>query len=291
MMRQHNFFTTLFYAVFFMAVFSGSVLADQASEQIRNSFNGMNNGQGYLFKWRDAGIDTTGFYGSKSGEIRLVNAGNQTPDLLAYKIGTTANVGTGTNFHFQTFCVAPELISNTSEPLQSQLNYNSNQTITFNGTALTLGVAYLYKEFAAGNLTGYNYDYGTNRVTSAVLLQDAIWHLMGLQGQDRIDFMADPSTDWNNNNFLSYLKNTYPTIDWLEIYDPANNYNGLMGSTKVFVMNVSGGDDDPWWKEGASVRQDVLYVTNVCEPATILLWTFGSLGAAGVFHRKRRKTL
>jgi hypothetical protein len=45
------------------------------------------------------------------------------------------------------------------------------------GRTLTLGAAYLYYNFAMGTLDGY--DYGSGRTTSAGLLQNALWSLMG----------------------------------------------------------------------------------------------------------------
>ena len=50
---------------------------------------------------------------------------------------------------------------------------------TQGGIALTEGAAYLYYEFATGNLSGYNYTPGGGRVTTAGQLQAAIWYFMG----------------------------------------------------------------------------------------------------------------
>jgi len=80
-------------------------------------------------------------------------------------------------------------------------------------------------------------------------------------------------------------------------YDPAGDYSDLMGDAKVFVMRnnfdspiTTRGPTDP----NGAIRQDVLYVVrdggsaDAPEPASILLWTLGSLGAAGAAYRKRR---
>jgi hypothetical protein len=216
----------------------------------------------------------------------------QTPDLSAYEIGLTANDGTGTDFYFQTFCVAPEMPIISNMTLNGQLSYElneagtSNVTRVSNGTSLTGGVAWLYKEFAAGTLDGYFYNNAEsvdNRVNSAVLLQDAIWFLMGY-----MNFMVDPDTDWDNNVYLQQLDNMveYSREFWQSDYDFGANHV-LMGDDKVFVMNVTVA------LNAGNKSQDVLYVIRdnsnpVPEPASILFWMLGSLGAAGAAYRKRR---
>ena len=308
MMRQRDFFTTLFSAALFLATLTGPASADLATKQYVDDFYNMNGpNRGYLFMRE---MDTDNFFnGSKeSGEIRLVSQVDpglgdpgRTPDLSAYKIGTTAGNGTGTNFYFQTFCVAFDMDSYAGSSSNGQLNYeyhgNVSQTNTHNYNQLTLGVAYLYKEFAAGTLNVYGYDYtnGDGRIASAVMLQEAIWYLMGMgtTGQDRAGYLAQmtSNTDWSNNDniFLNHLRSLNGNLGtWTAIYDPTNNYSGLMGDSKVFVMNT-----EVFTRGGGNPTQDVLYVTrgggNVPEPATFLLWTLGSLGAAGVAYRKRRK--
>jgi len=300
----------------FLITFSGSALADLATTQFVESFNNMNGldslgyPQGYLFTRQ---ISSDFYGGSNSGEIRLVNNPDadpslgRTPKLSAYS-DLTANDGTGTNFYFQTFVVAPEQTKMQEyEYLNSQLHYRTNPSQTNTdgySNPLTLGVAYLYKEFAAGKLgkgTDYEYHYETGRADSAVQLQDAIWFLMSsglstdIRDQYFNEYMVNSSTDWGNNIFLEYLL-TLPISKgnpdfWLAVYDPAGNYGDLMGNAKVFVMNVYG----PRTRSFGPDRQDVLFVTldggsDVPEPATFLLWTLGSLGAAGVAYRKRRKT-
>jgi len=184
MMGQRVFFTTLLSAVLFLIEFSGSALADLATEQYVENFNNMNGmdsygaPQGYLFT-REI---SSAFYGLKSGEIRLVNnldadpSMGQTPDLLAYSSLTANKKGTETSIYFQTFVVAPEQTKmSEGEFLNGQLHFRTapNQTNTIKGNPLTLGVAYLYKEFAAGTLgkgTAFEYKYEEGRVASAVML-------------------------------------------------------------------------------------------------------------------------
>ena len=288
-MRRHDFFSPALFAVLFLTTFSGTALADLSTQQLVDDFNTMNNPNGYLFRASTIGNGSLASYGLRSGEIRLQNYADpvtgQTPDLSGYMTGRTANNGLGINFSFQTFCVAPELSILSDDPLNGWLNYEPDRTCTFNGNSLTLGVAWLYKEFAAGTLAGYYYDNTdpvNNRVNSAVMLQDAIWFLQG-----DTTYMVDPATNWTSNRFLELLDNM-PGYNWTAAYNPAANYGGLMGDSKVFVMNVSVAANT------AVIRQDVLYVTQygdsvVPEPASLLLWTIGSLGAVGAVYHKRRK--
>ena len=284
-MRRHDFFSPSLFGVLILITFSGTAVADLSTQQLVDDFNTMNNPNGYLFRT----YITNDFYNSQigSGEMRLRNYADpltgRTPDLSAYQIGNTASNGSGADFNFQTFCVTPEVLMGFTTLLNGKLNYESDQTRTSNSKALTLGVAWLYKEFAAGTLTGYNYNYGANRVASALLLQDAIWFLMGVNPT----YMDNAGTDWTNNIFLQSLVNM-PGYDWTATYDPASNYGGLMGDSKVFVLNVRDADNS------SVVRQDALYVvrygdSSVPEPASLLLWALGSMGAFGVAYHQRRK--
>ncbi len=285
-MRHHRIFPLLMSALL-LTLISGSVFADLATQTIVNTFNSMNNGKGYVFQAQTSNT----YYGQFSGEVRLINSGTNTPNLSAYNIGKTASSGTGSNFFFQSFCVEPERSLYENENTAGKLSYNSsaNTTTTSYGNTLKVGVAYLYKEFAAGNLAGYNYTYGNGRVNSAVLLQDAIWFLLGKTAN-----LVNSATSWTNNTFLQQLNGMagYNQAFWLASYDPASNYGGLMGDAKVFVMN---NQFDTLARSPVALRQDLLYVvrgggggSDVPEPASILLWTLGSLGAAGMAYRKRK---
>ena len=77
--------------------------------------------------------------------------------------------------YFQTFCI------------QSTVYFTPgvNYSLTLTSSGITLGTAWLYSQFAAGTLSGYDYSYGLvsgayARANDANLLQQAIW---GFQGQ------------------------------------------------------------------------------------------------------------
>jgi hypothetical protein len=61
-----------------------------------------------------------------------------------------------------------------------------------------LGVAYLYSQFAAGTLSGYDYTYGGGRVASAGTLQQAIWYLLG-EYQEGAQLTGFALTDLQNS--------------------------------------------------------------------------------------------
>ncbi len=94
-----------------------------------------------------------------------------TPDsFLEYYVPNTI-----VNGGFETFCV--EL----SVEFNPGVTYNFNQSNTDSqGRALTAGAAYLYYQFAKGNLTGYDYT-GGSRWSDAGQLQAALWYIQGDQ--------------------------------------------------------------------------------------------------------------
>ena len=86
--------------------------------------------------------------------------------------------------YFQTFCteLLEEYTPGGLYPISSIGNaalYND----TGHPVPITLGVACLYSQFAAGTLGGYDYSYtdGGGRLASAGNLQNAIWSLLGEQ--------------------------------------------------------------------------------------------------------------
>ena len=92
---------------------------------------------------------------------------------------TTGPNGTLVNNGFETFCF------DRNPSITVPGNYNA----TLNGSGvdafglhLSVGVAWLYEQFATGNLAGYNYVPGAGRAASAYNLQLAIWNLEGLYG-------------------------------------------------------------------------------------------------------------
>ena len=287
-MRKHPVFQLVMAAVTLMLVQS-IVFADTVTSTIITEFNNMNGPFGYVFQTQTT--DSPNYF-SQSGEIRLANYGSVTPNLYGYKLGVTANDGTGEDFYFQTFCIEPYYSIFDGSSYNGTLSYDSRNDTSRTSceNTLRLGVAYLYKEFADGSLAGYSYTYSSERANDAVKLQDALWFLMGRTG-----YMVDRTTNWTTNPFLAHLLIENPNpLFWTAAYDPTSNYDGLMEDAKVFVMLTT---NLPFARSAVDPYQDLLYVYRaqgssdvVPEPATLLLWTLGSLGTAAVAYRKRQRT-
>ena len=101
------------------------------------------------------------------------------PTLAGYA-SATADL-TAANPYFQTFCIeiAEEFTpgSTYNVTINDKALYNGGQFPS--GDPITFGTAWLYSQFAAGTLSGYNYAYGSGRTASAGDLQQAIWYLQG----------------------------------------------------------------------------------------------------------------
>jgi hypothetical protein len=121
---------------------------------------------------------------SYGGEFAAVLTGSQTygnkvinnsyiTQHYSSKALTTVNGQTA----FETFCIE------VNESFSPGTSYNAQvSTTVIPGGPLnyvTLGVSYLYSQFAQGELSGYNYTAGSGRELSADELQDAIWYLQG----------------------------------------------------------------------------------------------------------------
>jgi hypothetical protein len=121
---------------------------------------------------------------SYGGEFSAVLTGSQTYGKVTInnsyvtshyssKALTTVNGQTA----FETFCIE------VNESFSPGTSYNAqvSSTVVPGGPLnyVTLGVAYLYSQFAQGQLSGYNYTTGSGRELSADELQDAIWYLQG----------------------------------------------------------------------------------------------------------------
>jgi hypothetical protein len=116
-----------------------------------------------------------GYSAGNGGEFRATGTIlSANPTLVGYSALTS---GAG---YFQTFCIehneyfTPGNTYNVT--ISSRAMYGGQPP---GGDPLSIGTAYLYSQFAAGTLAGYNYAYGANRITTAGDLQKAIWWLEG----------------------------------------------------------------------------------------------------------------
>lgn len=118
---------------------------------------------------------------SDGGEFNAVpNASllSVNPALVGYA-PATADLTAGTP-NFQTFCIEtgeyfyPGTTYNVT--ISDEVMYDGGQFPV--GEPITIGTAWLYSQFAAGTLSGYDY-HDSGRTVSAGDLQQAIWYLQG----------------------------------------------------------------------------------------------------------------
>ncbi len=113
-------------------------------------------------------------YFADGGEFTAVTA----PDGFAQFYAPTTQLAVGNQTGFQTFCVEADVY------FYGGVTYNyTTGSVDSQGRSLTEGAAYLYSQFAQGQLAGY--DFGNNgavsRSQNAGLLQSALWYLQGGQ--------------------------------------------------------------------------------------------------------------
>ena len=202
-----------------------------------------------------------GYSGSSYGPYQKGSGGEFTvkpsgwDPLANYAVGKSVkNVGvTGT---FQTFCLeAGETISGYSATYAVVLGDSAVYGGVGTADPISVGTAWLYKEFAAGTLA---YDYSSAR-TDAAALQNAIWWLEGESGGSTNKYTAAAITKFGS-----------------EANAKANN----AGQFAVKVMSL--------WDVGyvgvqGHQHQDLLVAVPV--PGAVLLGFLG-LGYAGMRLRK-----
>jgi hypothetical protein len=125
------------------------------------------------------------------------------------------------------------------------------------GDLLSPETAYLYTEFRAGTLDGYDFTPGTARENSARALQAAIWYLEAEQGYQDFEALSDAA-----QGFVQAARDA----EWTTIGN-------------VRVLNLF---------DGKLHAQDMLALVTVPAPGAILL---GGLGACLVGWVRRRRLL
>lgn len=192
-----------------------------------------------------------GYFSGNGGEFTYNAALNND----AYVSGKTADISTlGT---FQTFCLE------TSETAYSPGYFNLSYAAKFGGTSsadpISKGTAWLYSQFVAGSLGGYNYTVGVNRSTQAYELQKAIWYLEG-------------EADGVANSYYNLAVAALGTA----VTDDANGY------LDVYVLNN-------YRDEAGLVRQQDFLWKSVPDGGATLMLLGGALMGLGVLRRKFRQ--
>ena len=128
--------------------------------------------------------DTSRYSFGVGGEFRAVGNGelNSIVNWSAYSTANSTTATASRNNSFQTFCIEYNEHFNPGATYNVGVSQNAmygNQGP--GGDPISIGTAWLYSQFAAGTLGGYNYTYGSGRAssTSAGALQMAIWSLEG----------------------------------------------------------------------------------------------------------------
>lgn len=230
-----------------------------------------------------APINSNGPWSYDVGEVRI-NPNADFAAVIPAGAYSAAALNGYTGDNFPSFCL--EL----NEGFSPGNNYNvSLSTGAIQGGVsggnpdkISLGTAWLYKQFAAGTLATYDYDdvvggqtvYDTGvnadptlvgRKGAAGLLQEAIWYLEGeVSGFTLLD-----GDDAGTNPFVTLAMNALPATY-------LNDANGAYGVMVMNMTNTSGRD-----------RQDFLVV--VPEPSTYLAGALLGLPfVVGAIRRARR---
>jgi len=256
-------------AVAITLVNCGIVCADLTPNQIVAQFNGLGT-NGWSFT---SGSSTERYFAPANAAF--------TPDRSAYHPNA---LGTGTN-RFHTFCIEPNSPSLASSGT-AVLNFSGGNStrVSIDNKAVSVGTAFLYQQFATGAFSSslYNYTNASQRASDYSVLLSTLRVLMEPQTYG--------SLNWSTNKFLAYLLTVNPNQSyWTGVYNPGIRYNEI-GNYAVFVMNIHNAS-------GGGEYQDFLYIARadyggggggVPEPATLLLWTLGGIGAFGVGRYRKR---
>jgi len=165
------------------------------------------------------------------------------------------------NGGFETFCV------------ETTVDFNPGSSYTYNlsnsdslGRQLTEGAAFLYYEFASGNLSGYNYNSAATRKTDAGLLQAAIWWFQGNQTYNDGNYTI-PTTA--NNQFYALAINTLG----------ANATSANNGLYNVEILEL-------WNSDGTAAQNQLVYLPDGGMTAALFGMSF--IGMFLIQFRRRK---
>jgi hypothetical protein len=179
----------------------------------------------------------------------------------------------GTNV-MQTFCLEKN----------AKLQINTEYTYSLDTAAKTGGVggavngadpisaltAYLYTRFWTGALSNYDYDLGSDRVTSAGQLSEAIWYI-----EEEVSSLDSTSQAW------TWYVEAYRAVNGTNPDGTGSFDKTWSGIGNVRVMNLTD-------SAGGEI-QDQLIMIPIPEAVKLGLGLLAGLGAFGVMRRRRRQ--
>ena len=271
-MQQTQRFLVASLAVILLMAVGVSVFADYSAQTISKEFAGMNGGRGYVYDTSQnegylSPLPTRGFdlVVNPTGLDAFYNNRFWSIDLSAD--GTCDGIYWGKLSPYP-FTDSYDGFSKTNE-----------------GVYLTLGAAYLYKQYATGAFPNAYIDIYDHKY-----LEDAIRAAMKIIVNDpyQVDIMYYyVNYDWDSNPYTrALLAENSDKNYWLARYDNTWRYDEI-GDYCVFVMNLDAASstysipkgDGLYIAEGSEFRNTDQ--PGVPEPAMLLLWTLGGLGLAG----------
>ena len=285
MKQKKRWFLTIVFIAASLLSSGQKIFADwnaQIAQDFVDDFNKMNVDQGRNLGFKFTSYVTNGIdHEYPTGTVILTQYPNSNiiPGVLSVYENSIV-----TNSQYVTFCVQPSTANILSEYSTGTLNYDKIEindpfkktySIDRNGIhrILTIGAAYLYKAYITGELANAG-------ITDPYVIRESIQILM--------NYGAITNLDNSIHNWLSHYSDLRYIHLWQQDYDPAESYS-FMDGYHVFVLNVSDASDKS--------SQDFLYITrepptvHSPEPATILFWTLGTIGAVGYVGRHRRSRL
>jgi hypothetical protein len=250
-------------------LFIGAICVLTASPALANPTDGAGYYGGRV--WWDR---ASGYYSGSGGEFTIRSDGPPGLLLSNAEYDSKTRGVKGYNESFQTFCI--ELSEYVAQPMDawvSTANIDGSPGShawkggTGAGDNLNPQTAYLYYQFAKGNLSSYNYTPGTTkRSTSAGALQNAIWFLEGEIGSvsGQASIWVQEAVNATGVAYDGYSPSGSPT------------WGNTIGPVRILQM---------YWENG--LKQDQLYLT-IPAPGAILL---GGIGVGLVEWLRRRRTL
>jgi len=220
-----------------------------------------------------------GYYAGQGGEFTIWGSGlDLSNSAYADTTSGLAVGGTIKSESFQSFCI--EVSERIYEPMEIWVSEENAAGTGFgthaweggtgSGDDLNAETAYLYTQFATGNLSGYAYTGtvgGLDRSETAGALQRLIWSIEGEGGSN----FSEPYYGITLNDDQRDLID-----DWEEAF-VGSGWTGI-GDVRVLQTYQKIGDECYY-----VLKQDQLYLTPV--PGAVLLGMIG-LGVAGLKLRK-----